>query len=119
MACPPDCPDVRQPSGSPGQNDNSDGLGWARQLGRQLRPFQRTFEPVALVVVNVPLLGMGTLAGSAFSAEVLALGNTLRSGAGSGILTAAGVAGRVAEAVGGTVEPLAKSEGFKVQVMEG
>lgn len=87
--------------------------------GQMLVPFQRTFEPVALVVANVPLMGMGVLAGGGISDEVLELGNVLRSGAGSGILTAAGVAGRVAEAAGGVVEPLAKSEGFKVTVMEG
>ena len=88
-------------------------------MGQMLAPFQRVFEPIAFVVANVPLLGMGAMAGGGISADVLDIGNALRSGAGSGKLTAAGVAGRVAEATGGTVQPLAKSEGFRVTVMEG
>jgi len=62
---------------------------------------------------------MGTLASGGISREVLALGRVLESGAGSGILTAAGVATRVAESLGGEVAPLAKSEGYSVTVMEG
>ena len=59
------------------------------------------------------------MASGGISAEVLQLGNVLRSGAGSGILTAAGVAGRVAEATGGSIRALRKSEGFMVTVTEG
>lgn len=99
-----------------GDGDMSGAFVFAGQL---LQPFQRVFEPVALFVANLPTFGMGELAAGGISGEVLELGNTLRTGAGSGILTAAGVAGRVAEATGGTVSQLAKSEGFKVTVTEG
>jgi len=69
-----------------------------------------------LAVASLPTLGAGD---AALSPEVVGLGKVLQSGAGSGLLTSAGVATRVAEATGGTVGQLAKSEGYKVTVMEG
>lgn len=72
----------------------------------------------ALLLPKGLVAGMGALASAGISPEVLGLGKVLQSGAGAGILTAAGVAQSVAEATGGTVEELAKSEGFKVTVME-
>jgi hypothetical protein len=85
--------------------------------GQLLQPAQGPLELAGSLAI-LPLSG-GGFAAEGISAEVLALGQTLRSGAGSGILTAAGVAQRVAGATGGAVEPLAKSEGFKVTVMQG
>lgn len=73
----------------------------------------------ALLLPKGLVAGMSALASGGISPEVLGLGKVLQSGAGAGILTAAGVAQSVAEATGGTVEELAKSEGFKVTVMEG
>lgn len=73
-------------------------------------------EPAMLVVANLPTVGVGD---AALSPEVADLGKVLQSGAGSGILTSAGVATRVAETTGGTIEQMSKSEGFKVRVMDG
>ncbi len=73
---------------------------------------------MAGTIAVAPLAG-GVGAAEEISGAVIALGQTLRSGAGSGVLTAAGVAGRVASATGGAVSQLAKSEGFKVTVDAG
>jgi hypothetical protein len=70
---------------------------------------------IAGAIVVAPLAGGMGMAGGV-GGEVVALGSTLRAGAGTGILTAAGVAQRVANAVSGKVSQLAKSEGFKVTV---
>lgn len=60
-----------------------------------------------------PLGGSGGASG--ISAEVLELGNVLRTST-NGLLRAGGVADRVASAVGGAVSALAKGDGFKVTV---
>jgi hypothetical protein len=82
--------------------------------GRLVKPAQLPLE-IAGAVVVAPLAGGMGMAGGV-GGEVVALGSTLRAGAGTGVLTAAGVAQRVATAVGGKVSELAKSEGFKVTV---
>jgi RHS repeat-associated protein len=95
----------------------SDALAALTGAGRLLQPAQGPLE-VGGYLATAPLTG-GIGAAEEISGAVLALGSTLRSGAGSGILTAAGVAGRVAAATGGVVSSLAKSEGFKVTVDAG
>ena len=70
-------------------------------------------QSAILAVASLPAAGMG--GGAAISPEVAALGNVLRTST-NGLLRAGGVATRVAEAVGGTVSGLAKSEGYKVTV---
>jgi hypothetical protein len=67
--------------------------------GRLLTPAQGPLE-VGGALAIAPL-GGGISAAEEISGGVLALGSALRSGVGSGLLTAAGVAGRVAEATGG------------------
>ena len=96
----------------PDPNDRA--CAFAISLGQQLRPAQRPLE-IGGILVTAPLAGGMGMAGG-IGGEVLSLGATLRSGAGSGILTAGGVAQRVAAAVGGTVSELTRSEGFKVTV---
>ena len=66
-----------------------------------------------LAVASLPTVGMGT--GGGIAPEVARLANTLRTST-SGLLRAGGVATRLAEAVGGTVSALEKSEGYKVTV---
>ena len=70
-------------------------------------------EPAMLAVASLPTVGMGT--GGGIAPEVARLANTLRTST-SGLLRAGGVATRLAEAVGGTVSALEKSEGYKVTV---
>jgi RHS repeat-associated protein len=88
-----------------------DGDEFARQTGRLLQPIQAPLE-IAGTLVTLPLAGGGAAEG--ISAEVMELGSTLRSGAGGAGLTAAGVAGRVAEATGGVAS--AMKGGAKVTV---
>ena len=83
----------------------------ASMVSRRTRGL-RHMEPAMLAVASLPA---GGGFGVGMSEEVLALGATLRTSA-SGLLRAGGVAERVAAAVGGTVEALRSSEGFKVTV---
>ena len=94
MSCPPDCGDA------------------LIEIGRLLQPAERPLEVFGTAVTGL-VSGFGGFSGG-IGREVLQLVGTLRSGAGSGILTAAGVAQKVSAATGGTIAPLSKSEGFGV-----
>jgi hypothetical protein len=86
-------------------------------VGQRVAPVQSILE-AAGTLVTAPLAGGIGLA-EGMGAEAIALGATFRSGTGSGILRASGVAQRVAAAVGGEVSQLTRSEGFKVTVERG
>ena len=81
-------------------------------VGGILRPAQGPMEVMGSLAV-APLAGPAGLGG--ISAEVLDLGAVLGSSS-SGLLRAGGVATRVADAVGGTVSALQKSDGYRVTV---
>jgi hypothetical protein len=86
--------------------------GALMRTGQLMQPAEKPLT----VLASAALLFAGPSAVEGMGAEILGLGSAMRSGAGSGILTAGSVAQRVASATGGTVGPLQSSGGFRVSI---